>query len=155
MFEVKDSVRIAAPVERVFRLSTSVELVRRTLGMRPVGGRVAGHVVAWDTVEWRGWKFGLPQMHTSLITGYEEPIFFQDTQRRGRFAEFHHDHFFEETAGGTLLRDAVYFSLPLGWAGRMVGKAILVPHVAGLLRQRFGLLKELAEGAGWREVLGE
>jgi ligand-binding SRPBCC domain-containing protein len=162
MFSVKDEIHIVAPVERVFLLSTSVEVVRLTLGMRPVGGSggwragpAAGLVVAGDTVEWRGWKFGLPQVHVSVISGYRAPEFFQDTQLRGRFAAFQHDHHFEAAEGGTALWDEVRFSLPFGVLGRVVGERVMVPHVAGLLRARFALLKGLAEGEGWRRYVGE
>ncbi len=153
MFQVKDSIHIEAPVERVFRLSTHVELVRQTLQMRPVAGRTSGRVVAGDTVEWRGWKFGFPQMHTSVISGYEAPVFFQDTQLRGRFRQFQHDHHLQAEDAGTVASDEVRFSLPFGGVGQVVAKRVMVPLIARLLRQRFGLLKRLAEGEGWREYV--
>jgi ligand-binding SRPBCC domain-containing protein len=153
MYNVKDSVHIKAPIERVFLLSTSVELVRQTLGMRPVAGRTTGLVVAGDTVEWRGWKFGLPQMHTSVISGYEAPGFFQDTQLRGRFARFKHDHYLQWVDGHTLAYDKVQFSLPFGAPGKMIAKSIMVPYVANLLAKRFALLKRVAESEEWRQYL--
>ena len=158
-FTLRDSVVIGAPVERCFRLSTSIEVVGLTLGMRPVSGRMSGFVEAGDRLVWRGWKFGLPQVHESLITGFEEPsggeAFFQDTMGRGRFATFQHDHSFTAVEGGTLLEDELRFSMPLGWAGEVVGRVVMVPHIKGLLRRRFALLKELAEGDGWREFVAE
>ncbi len=155
MYNVKDSVHIHAPIGRVFLLSTSVEIVRQTLGMRPVAGRTTGMVVAGDTVEWRGWKFGLPQRHTSVISGYEAPVFFQDTQLRGRFARFQHDHHLQFVDGYTLATDKVRFSLPFGPLGKLVAGKIMVPYVATLLAQRFALLKRIAEGNEWRHYLPE
>ena len=145
-------------MERCFQLSTSIEVVALTLGMRPVEGKLGGMVAAGDRLLWRGWKFGLPQLHETLITGFRhpegaEPAFFQDTMGRGRFATFQHDHLFTPTQMGTLLEDELRFSMPLGWAGEMVGKLVMVPHIQGLLRRRFGLLKRLAEDEGWREYL--
>jgi ligand-binding SRPBCC domain-containing protein len=153
MFTLRDSIVIEAPIERCFRLSTSIEVVALTLGMRPVEGKLGGMILAGDELVWRGWKFGLPQMHETLITGFEEPRFFQDTMGRGRFAKFQHDHHFLETQGGTLLEDELRFSMPFGWAGDVVGQVVMVPHIKGLLRRRFALLKGLAEGDGWREYL--
>ena len=157
MFQVTDRTWIAAPVERVFLLSTSVPVVQRTLAMQPVAGaggwRTNGLVVAGDTVEWRGWKFGLPQMHTSVISRYEAPRFFQDTQLRGRFAEFQHDHHFEAANGGTELWDEVRFTLPFGWLGALVATKVMMPEISGLVKRRFTLLKGLADGEGWREYL--
>ena len=152
-FTLRDSIVIHAPIERCFRLSASIEVVALTLGMRPVEGKRSGMILAGDQLLWRGWKFGLPQMHETLITGFDEPRFFQDTMGRGRFRTFQHDHHFSEVQGGTLLEDELRFSMPLGWAGRMVGRVVMVPHIRGLLRRRFGLLKGLAEGDGWREYV--
>jgi ligand-binding SRPBCC domain-containing protein len=73
---------------------------------------------------------------------------------RGRFATFQHDHHFSATEdGGTLLQDELRFSMPFGAAGALVGAVIMVPHIEGLLRRRFALLKQLAEGDGWRDYL--
>ena len=79
MFTISDSIFINAPIERCFLLSTNIELVGRTLGMKPIEGKPADWL--WPTTElvWAGWKFGLPQMHESYITRYERPSFFQDT----------------------------------------------------------------------------
>jgi ligand-binding SRPBCC domain-containing protein len=157
-FTLRDSVVIDAPLERCFRLSTSIEVVALTLQMRPVEGKLGGMILAGDQLVWRGWKFGLPQMHETLITGFREPrdngpAFFQDTMGRGRFATFQHDHHFLATQGGTLLEDELRFSMPFGWAGETVGRLLMVPHIEGLLRRRFALLKRLAEGDEWRRYV--
>jgi ligand-binding SRPBCC domain-containing protein len=155
MFTVKDSVHINAPIKRVFLLSTNIELVRQTLGLRPVRGRVTGLVVAGDTVEWRGWKFGLPQRHISVISRYESPVFFQDTQLQGRFARFQHDHHLQSVDGQVFAYDKVHFSLPFGPLGKLVAKTVMIPHIASLLAQRFALLKRIAESEEWRHYLPE
>ncbi len=158
MFTVSDSIHIHAPIERCFLLSTSLELVGQVLEMRPVEGgsrKTAGLAVEGDRIEWRGWLFGLPQMHESLITRYEQPCFFQDMMTRGRFKRFQHDHRFTEIDGHTLLVDKLRFSLPLGLPGKMVARHIIVPHISGLLRRRMELLKHVAEGVEWRRYLPE
>lgn len=150
---LRDSILIDAPIDRCFLLSTHIDTVRQTLALTPVAGKTFGHVVLGDRVLWRGWKFLLPQVHHTLITGYREPTFFQDTQERGRFAFFQHDHHLSPTPSGTLLEDEVRFTLPFGPAGRLVARFILIPHIRGLLQRRFLLLKRLAETDAWREVL--
>ena len=152
-FTLRDSTIVDAPIARCFRLSTSIEVVALTLGMRPVEGKLSGMILAEDQLLWRGWKFGLPQMHETLITGFDAPRFFQDTMGRGRFAAFQHDHHFTAVEGGTRLEDELRFSMPFGWAGELVGRFIMVPYIKGLLRRRFGLLKTLAEGDGWHKYL--
>jgi ligand-binding SRPBCC domain-containing protein len=145
MFEIVDSAVVAAGRERCFLLATSIALVEQTIGLKPVEGKTAGLVEGGDRLVWRGWKFGLPAMHETLITQYDRPGFFEDTMGRGRFAFFQHGHWFEEGAGGTVMRDVVRFQLPLGWAGWLVAKWIVVPHVRGLVKRRFALLKRMAE----------
>jgi ligand-binding SRPBCC domain-containing protein len=146
---------VQAPVERCFLLATSIDLVAQTLGMRPISGKMTGLVEAGDQILWAGWKFGLPQMHETLITKYERPTYFQDTMGRGRFKLFQHDHHFVEIDGHTLMQDKVRFSLPFGWPGAMVAKHVMVPHISKLIRKRFYLLKQLAEGPGWQDYLPE
>ena len=166
-FVVRDSTIIHAPIERCFLLSTSIELVQRTLGLRPVPAesrRSAGLITAGDQLVWRGWKFGLPQLHETLITGFDEPRFFQDTMGRGRFAHFQHDHHFTaiqhpvQGSGDrpvTRLTDEVRFTMPLGWAGALIGRWVMVPHVRGLVRRRFALLNRIAAGDAWRQFLAD
>jgi ligand-binding SRPBCC domain-containing protein len=153
MFVIKDKVHINAPIERCFLLSTSIDLVAQTIGLKPVAGKTSGLVVAGDRVVWRGWKFGLPQRHETLITQYVARRFFRDSMASGRFRTFHHDHEFAELGSQVLLTDTVRFSLPLGFAGRQVGKHVMLPHIRGLVARRFQLLKRIAESDEWRKYL--
>lgn len=157
MFVIKDTIHIMAPIERVFLLSTSLALVERELKMRPVakGGatRTEGLVVGGDRIRWEGWQLGLPQHHVSLISAYEPNRFFQDKMIAGRFKSFAHDHEFTEIGGQVLLKDTVRFAMPLGVAGRLVGKYVMIPHIRGLLVRRFQMLKRIAESEEWRQFV--
>lgn len=153
MFRLKESVHVQAPAERCFLLSTSIALVERTIGLKPVEGKTEGLIVGGDRLVWRGWKFGLPAMHETLITRYEPGTFFQDTMGRGRFRHFQHDHHFTTIAGQTLMSDEVRFSLPFGFAGHLVAKTIVVPHVLALMKRRLEMLKSIAEGNDWQQYL--
>ena len=154
VFTLRDEIVVRAPIDRCFLLSTSLAIVEMELGMRPVKGRTSGLVVWGDTVRREGWQLGMPQFHESLIEPFEPPVFFRDSMIAGRFASFEHDHHFEDRGDGTvLLQDKVRFSMPFGFAGRMVGRGFLVPHIRGLLRRRFVLLKRIAEGEEWQQYL--
>lgn len=144
-FTHRATIHIAAPIARCFAISTDLEVVRRELRMTPVEGKRTGHVILNDRILWRGWKFGLPQTHESLISALEAPTFFQDTMLRGRFHSFQHDHHFTPTVTGTLLEDEIRFSLPFGLLGALVARHILLPYMRDVLHRRFQLLKSLAE----------
>ena len=153
MFTLHDSTVVHAPIGRCFGLSTHLALVAKELGMHAVAGRTSGCVVGGDTVRWEGWQLGFPNFHVSLISGFDPPFFFQDTMLAGRFKNFQHDHHFRETAEGVRFEDEVRFTMPFGRAGYAVGHLVLVPHIRMLLRSRFAMLKELAEGEGWRQYV--
>jgi ligand-binding SRPBCC domain-containing protein len=171
-----ESAIIHAPIERVFALSTRIELVQQTLGMQLIQSAdnasvITGNVAADSRVMWRGRKFGMMTEHHSHITRFEPPrlvelpsgpakaAFFQDTQEKGRFASFHHDHFFREStvdgAPQTFIRDEIHYALPFGILGHIAGALLMTPHILMLARTRFALLKQLAEGEGWREWVAE
>jgi ligand-binding SRPBCC domain-containing protein len=156
MFTIGDSIFIKAPIERCFLLSTNVELVGRTYGMKPIEGKTKGMVEADDKLLWAGWKFGFPQMHESVISQYEKPSFFQDTMTRGRFKRYQHDHYFYEMDGRTVLNDKIRFTMPLGPVGRVVGQFVLVPYLSRRLRRRLVLLRRVAESRKeWQKYLPE
>ena len=156
MFVVSDRIHVNAPIERCFLLSTSLELVRHSLRMTLVPAqstRTSGLVESGDRLMWKGWAFGLPHRHESVISQYERPDFFQDTMARGRFRRFQHDHFFTEIGGRTLLNDKIRFSLPLGLVTRPLGRFLVTPYVSRLLRHRLELLKRVAESDEWKQYL--
>jgi ligand-binding SRPBCC domain-containing protein len=156
MFTISDSVYINAPIDRCFLLSTNIELVGKTLGMKPIDGKTSGMIQPEDRLLWAGWKFGFPQMHETLITRYDRPAFFQDTMGRGRFKRFQHDHYFYEMDERTVLNDKIRFTMPLGFLGRLVGKFVLVPYISRTLRRRLVLLKWVAEHrTEWEKYLTE
>lgn len=154
-FVITEHTTIRAPLQRVFALSTRVELVQRILGMKLMAGVTTGHITTNSRVHWRGWKFGLPTNHHTLITAFQPPhndtAYFEDSQERGRFATFRHEHFFQQHSEQTTLEDRVHFSLPFGPLGRFAATLILAPHIRKLARQRFAMIKDLAETEAWRE----
>jgi len=159
---IVETIAICAPIERCFALSTRIELVQRTLGMKLIdsgvaGGVTTGHITANSRVVWRGWKFGLLTQHHTLITAFEPPhnsvAYFEDSQERGRFASFRHEHLFQQHDGETVLEDRIHFALPFGFLGRLAAKLIVAPHIRKLARQRFAMIQQLAEGEDWREWL--
>src|SRR5262245_31855607 len=89
---------IAAPVERTFDLSRSIDLHTESTsatGERAVGGATSGLTGPGQEVTWRARHFGVWQSLTSRIVAFDRPAHFRDSMVRGAFRRFDHDHFFE------------------------------------------------------------
>jgi ligand-binding SRPBCC domain-containing protein len=116
---------IKAPVPRCFDLSRDIDLhMRSTAQTREVavGGVTTGLIGADEEVTWEATHFGIRQRLTSKITAFRRPFHFRDSQVRGAFSRFDHDHFFSEVDGGTLMRDVFDFDSPLGLLGCLVNR---------------------------------
>lgn len=140
--------RINAPVRKCFDAARDLDLHVRSLAQTnevAVAGRTSGLIEMGEEVTWRGRHFGVTQHFTSRITGFEAPYYFQDTMLRGAFRSFVHDHRFVEANGGTLMTDALEFTAPLGFLGRIAESLFLRRYLERLLVSRGVAIKEACE----------
>lgn len=156
MVEIELRTFIAAPVERVFDLSRSIDLHQRstaTTRETAVAGRTSGLIGLDETVTWRARHLGVTQYLTSRISGYDRPRWFRDEMVRGAFAWMEHDHWFDAAEGGTVLRDRFRFAAPLGPLGRIAEALLLRRYMTRFLEARNAEIKRVAESDAWRELL--
>ena len=147
---------IAAPPERVFDLSRSIDLHTRSMAHtreEVVAGRTSGLIGLGETVTWRARHLGVRQRLMVRISGYERPRWFRDELVRGAFATMVHDHHFAPVDGGTEMRDLFRFSAPAGPLGRLVERLLLTAYMTRLLANRNVAMKAMAEGDEWRKLL--
>lgn len=153
---IKLQTLIHAPMDRVFDLSTSIDLHQLSTGKtneQAIAGRTNGLILMNETVTWRATHFGIRQELTSKITAYERPHYFRDEQTKGIFKSICHDHYFEEKDGLTLMTDVFRFESPVGVIGKVFNKLILTNYLKRFLEERNALIKEYAEGEKWKEIL--
>jgi ligand-binding SRPBCC domain-containing protein len=154
---IRLSTRIAAPRERVFDLTRSIDLHTRSLDWtreEPVAGRMSGLIGLGETVTWRARHLGVRQRLTSRISAYDRPRYFQDVMVRGAFAWMEHDHWFDAAPdGGTVLRDEFRFAAPLGVLGRIAEALVLRRYLTRFLERRNAVIKRVAESEEWREFV--
>jgi ligand-binding SRPBCC domain-containing protein len=139
---------IRAPIDRCFDLSRDIDLhMQSTAHTREVAvaGLTKGVIGLDEEVTWEATHFGIRQRLTSRITTYRRPFHFRDSQVRGAFKRFDHDHFFSEVDGGTLMRDVFEFESRLGFLGRAANVVYLRGYMTALLQRRNKLIKEVAE----------
>jgi ligand-binding SRPBCC domain-containing protein len=155
LVRIELSTPIAAPIERCFDLSRSIDLnLASTEGhQRAIAGVTSGLIGLGQEVTWSGRHFGFVVRHTSRISAYEFPRYFQDSMIRGAFHSYHHDHYFEPSDGGTLMKDVVRFSAPYGWLGRVVERLVLERHMRRLLEHRNLYIRRAAESDQYRNHL--
>jgi len=150
--------RIAAPAQRCFFLSLSIDLhVDSTASTRErtIAGVTTGLIGEGESVTWRGRHFGFMLSHTSTITRYEPPDFFQDVMTAGMFRSFEHDHRFQQQNGATVMTDELRFSAPLGIFGLAAERLVLRNYLIRFLRERNEFVKEVAESERWCEYLSK
>ncbi len=147
---------IAAPIERVFDLARSIDLHTDSTsgtGECAVAGVVSGLIGLGEEVTWRARHFGVWQTLTVRIARFERPNHFTDTMLRGAFRRFDHQHSFERSKGGTLMRDVFDYESPLGILGRIADALFLERHMRSFLTTRNRVLKAAAESDDWRRYL--
>lgn len=148
--------QINAPADRVFDLARSIDLhllSTRHTQEEAIAGRTTGLIGLGETVTWRARHFGIVQTLTSKITAFNRPHNFTDEMVKGAFKSFKHDHLFSAVNGGTLMTDIFIFEAPFGPAGWLFSRLILKRYMTRLLIKRNAVIKEIAEGDRWHELL--
>ena len=150
------STQIAAPVDRVFDLARSIDLHVASTGKsgeRAVAGVTSGLIGLGQEVTWSARHLGVRQRLTVRITAFDRPTYFADTMLRGAFRRMDHQHHFEPTADGTLMRDVFTFESPLGPLGRVADWLFLKRYMRSFLVDRNLVLKATAESTVWQRYL--
>lgn len=140
--------RIHAPIERCFDLSLDIDLHMLSTAHTKevaVAGVTTGLIGPNEEVTWRATHFGIRQELTTRITAYERPTHFRDSQVRGAFKRFDHDHHFEDLSNATCMRDVFDYDSPLGFLGKLADRLFLMNYMKSLLEVRNRLIKEVAE----------
>ncbi len=147
---------IAAPIERVFDLSRSIDAHQDSTAQtneRAVAGVTSGLIGLGESVTWEARHLGVVQRLSVKITAFDRPRHFQDVMTKGVFKSMRHDHTFETREGKTVMTDRFEFSSPLGPLGSLVDWIFLEGYMQRLLEKRNGVLKQAAESEMWRNYL--
>ncbi len=94
------------------------------------------------TIRWIGFKI----TWQSKIIDYKPPERFIDIQLKGPYKYWRHLHTFENAPDGTLLKDEVTFTLPLGLIGCLLHRAIIKRQLEDIFSYRAIRISEWARG---------
>ncbi len=156
MVRIQLNTWVNAPVERCFKLATSVEFhIASALPLKEtvVSGVSSGLLLEGDRVKWSARHLMLRLTHTSLVEVSRPSAHFREVMVAGIFDRYEHEHFFAAMDDGTRVRDELKFSAPFGPLGRMVESLVLRRYMTALLRRRNARLKHAAESEEWRLYL--
>lgn len=147
---------IAAPLQRVYDLSLSVSLHRRSMQEyreTVLAGPSTGLLALHDEITWQARHLGKTRTLTVRITETEAPHRFTDEMVKGDFSKMRHEHHFKAIENGTLMIDLFHFESPYGVVGKLFNRIYLTAYMRRLLEQRNQSLKTCAETDGWKQVL--
>lgn len=130
---------IPAPIDRVFAFFSQAENLQqitppwlhfhiRSVDPSPIR---QGTLIRYS-LRWRVF----PIRWTTEIVEWEPPWRFVDVQLSGPYRLWRHEHRFAETAQGTLIRDEVQYSLPLGVLGRLMHRLRVRDDVSAIFDYR-------------------
>ncbi|UYQ92756.1 SRPBCC family protein [Chitinophaga horti] len=147
---------IHAPLQRVFDLSRSITLHKRSMehtNEEAIAGRTNGLIENGESVTWQAKHLRKVRQLKVHITAMEKSGFFRDEMLEGDFTYMKHEHHFKEIANGTVMIDVMDFGTPYGKLGRLFEKLYLHRYMQRLLEHRNEVIKDFAESEKWRVVL--
>lgn len=87
----------------------------------------------------------LPMTWTTRIKELEKPHFFTYEQKKGPYAKWIHEHYFEEINGGILMTDKLSYALSWGILGQWLNNVLIEKRIdqifetrAKIIRSKFG-----------------
>lgn len=147
---------IAAPIERVFDLSRSINLHQistASTNEKAIDGVLTGLINKGETVTWQAKHLFKLRQFTSKIIEMKSPDSFTDEMIKGDFKSFNHEHHFKTTANGTIVIDIIHFETPYGSIGKLANSLFLTSYLERLLTKRNEVIKEYAETQKWKTIL--
>jgi len=147
---------IEAPVERVFDLSRSITLHKKSMEHTQevaIAGTVTGLLGLDETVTWKAKHLGKQRTLKMKITQMLQPLSFTDEMMEGSFRSMKHEHHFKSVENGTIMIDLFNYEIPYGGLGKLFNRLYLSKYIRRLLEQRNRVIKEYAESNKWQHLL--
>jgi len=145
---------IAAPIERVFDLSRSIDLHKRSKRREEaVSGVTFGLINEGETVTWKAKHLMKTRYLRVKVTAMSRPFSFTDESISGDLKKMKHEHHFKSIENGTLMIDIFKYSLGYGSIGKAINNLYVSGYLEKLLEERNAVIKEYAESDKWKFIL--
>jgi len=147
---------IAAPIERVFDLSRSINLHQistASTNEKAIDGVMTGLINKNETVTWQAKHLFKTRLFTSKITEMQSPDFFIDEMIKGDFKNFKHESPIKRAGNGIIMIDQLNIGMSNGTFGKIVNSIFLRSYLERFLIKRNEVIKEYAETQKWKAIL--
>lgn len=139
---------VAAPVQRVFDVSRSIDVHKLSMqryAEEATGGLRTGLMNGGDVVTWQAKHLLKNRKLKVKITDFKSPYYFKDEMIEGDFKSLRHEHHFKPIENGTIMIDQFWYELPYGKMGAFLNYLFLNRYMEKLLLQRNTVIKQMAE----------
>lgn len=108
------------------------------MGFRVTSGQLPDEIFAGQIITYKvSPVLGIPLFWMTEITHVDRLRMFVDEQRRGPYSLWHHEHHFSQTSDGeVLMRDIIYYQLPLGLIGTLAHRLFVRKQLADIFDYR-------------------
>lgn len=140
--------QIHASIALCFDFCRDLDVHARTLPHtreRLVGAKTGGLAELGDVLTFEATHLGVRQRLTSRITEFDRPVLFANEALSGAFQSLRHVHRFTPIDGGTLMRDTLTWTAPLGLLGVLADNLFLKRYMLRFLVIRNRNLKAIVE----------
>ena len=93
-------------------------------------------------IDYRLRLYGLPFRWKTEITVWEPPLRFVDSQLKGPYVSWVHEHRFEEKADQTIMTDRVEYAVPGGPLAPLINKLFVAANVQKIFEYRKKVIQE-------------
>lgn len=149
---------IAAPQERVFDLSRSIDLHQYSMTPnkeKVIDGKRSGLLNLGDSVTWSAKHLLKQRTLTTVIKEMQRPTYFADEQVAGDFVSMKHEHYFKVIENGTIMIDQFHYTAPHHQLGKFLNWIFLEKYMLQLLEKRNAVIRKMAESNQWEQFLGK
>ena len=146
---------INAPIKTCFDLARDITIHCQTSAStqeRAVAGVISGLIGMGQEVTFEGVHFGIRQRLTARVVEFDRPYRFVDEMLKGAFKSLRHIHEFSPEGLGTMMKDTLIWTSPLGVLGKVADKLFLEAHMRQFLVARNAHLKQIAEDVSAAEL---
>jgi uncharacterized protein len=147
--------RVAAPIEEVFQFFSKAQNlgVMTPSAMRfQILGAMPGEIRRGLRIEYSVRLGPVPLRWRTCIEEWQPPNFFVDSQERGPYSCWWHEHHLQRDGNSTLMQDRVYYSPPLGAAAILANAFFVAPALRRIFSYRTQAMRlRFSEASGLRE----